>query len=114
MDDFGEKHLELMNTRFSKDAEKYLLTDEEIIQCFGLLVDFACLTNKRLFFVDKKLTKYKNEVVSIPFREIKDVRYEQKLTLGEVKIITRSDDFDIKMDRGTVKMFADAVLAKIL
>lgn len=82
------KALEGMNTIHSENAKKLLIDDEEIIQCYGLLIDFACITSKRLFFIDGSLGSTKKKVVSIPFNKIVEVSCDYGGLRGEVAIST--------------------------
>ncbi|MFU2014809.1 PH domain-containing protein [Peribacillus butanolivorans] len=88
-----------MNVQFEKDVQDALFEGEEVVQTYGLVSDFACITNKRVFFVDKKLRKVGNqkEIVSIPLRHIQTVTYDIGMLLGEVEIAISHKTYEIKL-----------------
>lgn len=108
-----DKAQESMNTIHRENAEKHLVIGEEIIQCYGLLLDFACITNKRIFFVDAKLTSNKKKVVSIPYHAIHAVECDYGTFRGEVEIITAHDKYELKMGVGLAERFAKDILTQM-
>lgn len=105
-----------MNEQFMKDVQEVIFEGEEVIQTYGLVADFACITNKRVFFVDKKLSKVGNqkEIVSIPLRHIQAVSYDMGMILGEVEIATSHKTYEIKLaSRELAKRFANKLLSQI-
>jgi hypothetical protein len=54
-------------------AQTYLIEGEEILSLFQLLNDFACVTNKRLLFVDKTFMSKKTGVVSVPLSKVTEI-----------------------------------------
>ena len=76
-----------MNVQFEKDVQDALFEGEEVVQTYFLVSDFACITNKRVFFVYKKLRKVGNqkEIVSIPLRHIQTVTYDRACCLVRLK-----------------------------
>jgi hypothetical protein len=80
-----------------------LLLDGEIIEnIYPLFVDFLCITNKRLLFVDKdlSLTKPKTSIYSIPFKKIEGVALEKNEKLfaytDEIEITTKAKKHSLK------------------
>jgi len=108
-----DKALEGMNTIHGENAKKYLVEGEEMLQCYGLLLDFACITNKRLFFVDASLGSTKKKVVSIPFKSIVEVSCDYGGLRGEVEVTTTHKSYDLKMGTQLTVAFADDILTQM-
>jgi hypothetical protein len=108
-----EKALEGMNTIHGENAQKLLLPNEEIIQCYGLLLDFACITNKRLYFVDASISG-KKKVISIPFCQVAEVHCDYGHLRGEVTVISRNSNHELKMGNELGERFTKDLLAQVL
>lgn len=108
-----DKALEGMNKLHMETAKQYLIGDEEIIQCYGKVLDFAALTNKRLIFVDAKADGRK-KVVSIPYSQIVEVSCDYGYTKGEVEIITRKNEYELKFGNLIAERFVKDLLSHVL
>lgn len=92
---------------YRNQVEDLLLEGEEIEGIYPLILDFFCITNKRLIFVDKdlSLTKPKTKLYSIPFNKIEGVALEKNERLlaftDEIEIITKGKKYEIKVGPGT-------------
>lgn len=108
--------LDAFGSRFNGDAEKHLFEGERVIQCFGLALDYACITNKRLFFVDKKINSISNKkiIVSIPFSSINAVELETGVMVSEVEIKTRNGEYELKLLNDTGDIFVKKLLQQAL
>lgn len=89
-----------------------MIEGEEIIQCYGLLLDFACLTNKRLFFVNASING-KKKVVSVPYKNIDEVFCDYGHLRGEVEIYTKQNKYELKMGTGLADKFANDILTQM-
>ena len=107
------KALEGMNTIHRDKAEQLLINGEEIIQCYGLLLDYVCITNKRLFFVDASLNG-KKKVVSIPYHHIEEVNGDYGYIKGEVEIVTKHHTYELKIGKILADQFVKDVLTQVL
>lgn len=88
--------------KYKEEIDDFILENEELEAVYPLIIDYLCITNKRLIFVDKDL-KDSIEVVSVPYKNICDVGLLKgsvlKLT-NELKITTRSKDHKLKFIKG--------------
>lgn len=88
---------------YQEEAEEYLVDGEEIITVRGLILDFVCLTNKRVFFVDKKFTSSATALISIPYEKIDAIAIEKGKTFSltnEIEIMTKGKEFELKFIKG--------------
>lgn len=107
-----DKALEGMNTIHRENAKKFLLEGEEMIRCYGLLLDFACITNKRLFFVDASLSN-KKKVVTIPYNHIVEVSCDYGHLRGEVEVATTHKTYELKMGTGLAELFSKDIMTQM-
>lgn len=87
----------------SKEIDSFLFDGEVIENTYGLLMDFACLTNKRVMFVDKTLLSKKKAIISIPYNRIDSIAIELGGALSisnEIEIITRGKEYELKFIKG--------------
>lgn len=121
--DFSAKATETTDSNkagsFDKEAGKYLLDGEHIIMAERYWKDWACITNKRFFYVDANysygsMTKAKKELISIPFHSIVEVNVDMGYLLGEVEVVTKNRSHELKLDKLTAQRFANAILNQIL
>jgi hypothetical protein len=105
---------EQMNQQYQKEIDGLLLEGEEVIQTYGLVIDFACITDRRLFFVDGNMTNKKKKVVSIPIHHIHSVSYDMGYVMGEVTITTSHMEYEVKvLNKDLAKRFANHLLSLI-
>jgi hypothetical protein len=58
-------------------AYEYLYEGEELVQTYGMLLDFVALTTRRILFVDKSVFGKKTAVVSIPYFRVESIGLEK-------------------------------------
>lgn len=110
------EHADSLSTDLvAKEASKYLLDGEQIIMAHKYWNDWACITNKRLMFVEKEYTGLgRKELISIPFSSISEVNVDFGAVIGEVEVVTRSKTHELKLGKGAAQRFANAILSQIL
>ncbi len=106
-----DKALEGMNIIHSETAARYLLEGEEIQQCYGLVLDFACVTNQRLFFVEGSMSG-KKRVVFLPFNKITGVSFDSGHLRGKVRITTAKHTYKLECGTQIAQRFANDVLSR--
>jgi hypothetical protein len=86
--------------QYKEEIQPVLLPDEEIISIYGLFVDFAAITNKRLLFMDKSVTSKNKSLITIPFSKISSVSLVNvknlMVSVYEIEISTGHRQFDLK------------------
>ena len=101
----------------AKEAATHLLEGEVVIIAQRHWNDWACVTNKRLMFVEKEygngIVKRK-ELLSIPFSSILEVNVDFGGLLGEVEIVTKNKTHELKLGKGAAQRFANEILIRIL
>ena len=101
----------------AKEAATHLLEGEVVIIAHRHWNDWACVTNKRLMFVEKEygngIVKRK-ELLSIPFSSILEVNVDFGGLLGEVEIVTKNKTHELKLGKGAAQRFANEILIRIL
>ena len=121
--DLSAKATEAVDTnnasKFEKEAGKYLLEGEHIIMAEQYWADWACVTNKRFFYVEANYTygaslKSKKVLISVPFRSIEEVNVDMGYLLGEVEVVTKNRSHELKLGKGTAQRFANVILNQIL
>lgn len=58
-------------------AYEYLYEGEELVQTYGMLLDFVALTTRRILFVDKAVFSKKTAVISIPYSRVESIALER-------------------------------------
>ena len=96
----------------AKEAATHLLEGEVVIIAQRHWNDWACVTNKRLMFVEKELKR--KELLSIPFSSILEVNVDFGGLLGEVEIVTKNKTHELKLGKGAAQRFANEILIRIL
>ena len=96
----------------AKEAATHLLEGEVVIIAQRHWNDWACVTNKRLMFVEKELKR--KELLSIPFSSILEVNVDFGGLLGEVEIVTKNKTHELKLGKGAAQQFANEILIRIL
>ncbi len=85
---------------YRKEINEYILNGEIIEGIYPLFVDFLCITNRRLIFVNKDLSfkEPKTTMVTLPYKNINSVELEKKVTGFTDKIIisARSRTYELK------------------
>ena len=108
------QHADSLSTdSVAKEVSRYLLEGEQIILARRYWHDFACVTNKRLMFVDKIGTSTK-KLISIPYSSISEVNVDFGAILGEVEVVTRNKTYELKLGKGAAQRFANEILIRIL
>ena len=99
----------------AKEAAAHLLEGEVVIIAQRHWNDWACVTNKRLMFVEKEYGIVKRkELLSIPFSSILEVNVDFGGLLGEVEIVTKNKTHELKLGKGAAQRFANEILIRIL
>ena len=99
----------------AKEAATHLLEGEVVIIAQRHWNDWACVTNKRLMFVEKEYGIVKRkELLSIPFSSILEVNVDFGGLLGEVEIVTKNKTHELKLGKGAAQRFANEILIRIL
>ncbi|MBB6451135.1 hypothetical protein HNR44_003129 [Geomicrobium halophilum] len=86
-----------------EQASEYLVEDEQLLQTYGLMIDFVALTNRRVIFVNKSFVSKRSEVVSIPYTKIEEIALlkDRKLAISNpVRISTRSNNHHLNLIKG--------------
>ena len=99
----------------AKEAATHLLEGEVVIIAQRHWNDWACVTNKRLMFVEKEYGIVKRkELLSIPFSSILEVNVDFGGLLGEVEIVTKNKTHELKLGKGAAQRFVNEILIRIL
>ena len=96
----------------AKEAAAHLLEGEVVIIAQRHWNDWACVTNKRLMFVEKELKR--KELLSIPFSSILEVNVDFGGLLGEVEIVTKNKTHELRLGKEKSQQFANEILIRIL
>lgn len=99
----GSKNENILET-LENEVKELLFDGETIEEIYPLLLDFVCLTNKRVILVDKKLTSSEVFIYSIPYSKIEEISMEKgkMLTLSnQIEIMTKAKTHDLKFIKGT-------------
>lgn len=106
---------------YEDQIREFLLPNEQIEQVYGLFLDFMCITNKRLIFVDKELSfkEPKTTIFSYPFSQITGVGLEKNekafAFTDELIIVTKGKTHDLKFLKGTnIKEVYNTLISKII
>lgn len=104
----------------AKEAATHLLEGEVVIIAQRHWNDWACVTNKRLMFVEKDYGPFSNpivkrkELLSIPFSSILEVNVDFGGLLGEVEIVTKNKTHELRLGKEKSQQFANEILIRIL
>ena len=99
----------------AKEAATHLLEGEVVIIAQRHWNDWACVTNKRLMFVEKEYGIVKRkELLSIPFSSILEVIVDFGGLLGEVEIVTKNKTHELRLGKEKSQQFANEILIRIL
>ena len=99
----------------AKEAATHLLEGEVVIIAQRHWNDWACVTNKRLMFVEKEYGIVKRkELLSIPFSSILEVNVDFGGLLGEVEIVTKNKTHELRLGKEKSQQFANEILIRIL
>ena len=99
----------------AKEAAAHLLEGEVVIIAQRHWNDWACVTNKRLMFVEKEYGIVKRkELLSIPFSSILEVNVDFGGLLGEVEIVTKNKTHELRLGKEKSQQFANEILIRIL
>ncbi|MHC1683401.1 MAG: PH domain-containing protein [Clostridiaceae bacterium] len=97
--DFKEKCMD--------QIKEFLLAGEVVEGIYPLVIDFLCITNKRLLFVDKDISfkEPKTTIYSITYNNITGIGLEKNEKVfaftDVISIVTRGKTFDLKFIKGT-------------
>jgi len=93
--------------KYEKEISEFLLSGEVVEGVYPLIIDFLCITNKRLIFVDKEISikEPKTTIYSIPYGNIASVGLEKNekafAFTDEISIVTKGKTHQLKFVRGT-------------
>jgi len=109
--------------KYKSEISEFLLQGEVIENIYPLIIDYLCITSKRIIFVDKviSLKEPKTTIYSVPYKNIMSVGLEINLKAvvitDELKIITLGAVYNLKFLRATgviIKDIYNELLGKIL
>lgn len=117
---FGKK--EKVENNPKNEVEQFLVNGEVIEHIYPLILDFLCITNKRLIFVDKDLNlskpKTKTQIHSIPFSKIESVSLEKNDKLfaftNTIEIATKAETHELKFTSTNIVEIFNNIAAKTL
>jgi hypothetical protein len=85
--------------KYWKRIAEFLLEDEAVIEIYGLMADFACLTNKRVIFIDKSAGSGSSITRTIPFSSIVEIGLDYGVFLSNnMEIITAGKAHQLKFN----------------
>jgi hypothetical protein len=96
---------------------EFLFEGEEVLQTYGLLLDFVALTNKRILFVDKTAMSRRTAVISIPYSKVEAISIEKgKLwsLSNRVEIQTKGRTYELEFLKGADVMGFYRTLARMI
>jgi len=107
---FGKQDNTNIAEKYKTEINDFLVQGEEVEGIYPLIIDFLCITNKRIIFVDKviSLKEPKTTTYSVPYKNIMSVGLEKNLkavaltdglsiiTLGAVYNLRFTNLVDIK------------------
>ncbi|MBE6049340.1 MAG: PH domain-containing protein [Clostridium sp.] len=100
---FGGKDKEKKSAMevYGDKVKEFLLLGEEIESIYPLVLDFLCVTNKRLIFVDKEISfkEPTTSIITIPYKNITGVGL-----VKNQKLLSISDELIIKTYRENYKL----------
>lgn len=106
---------------YEDEVKEFLFSDENIEDIYPLILDFLCLTNKRMIFVDKDFSfkEPKTTIYSVPYNQISGVGLEKNEKVfaftDELILSTRAKNFNLKLVKGTnIKEVYNKIVKKIL
>lgn len=103
--------------KYKSEIDSLLLVDEVLEDVYPLIIDYLCITNKRIIFVDKEIHG-ETEIVSVPFKNISDVSLNKGKILAltnQLKIRTRGKDHELKFIKGrNVLSIYNQIVSKII
>ena len=108
--------------KFTGEINEFLVQGEEIEDIYQLFVDYLCVTNKRIIFVDKviSLKEPKTTIYSVPYKNIISVGLEKNLKglafTDKLEIVTKGAVHELKFVRLLVdiKTIYNQIVQKIL
>jgi hypothetical protein len=87
--------------KYTAEVTQYLMPGEEIQGIYTQLIDYVCMTNKRILFVHKTWTSKKQAVVSVPFSKITAVSFVKGTGIisirDEVEISVGSQNYEFQL-----------------
>jgi len=104
---------------YRNEIQEFLLEDEKIEELYSLLLDYVCITNKRLIFVDKSIMDQEVEIVTLPFSKIETISVVKNSKMfaltDKIKIMTKNKDYELKFIKNTnVKEFYNSLARNII
>lgn len=103
--------------KYKSEIDFLILEDEEVEEVHPLIIDYLCITNKRLIFVDKEVSG-KVEIVSVPYRNICDISIVRGHALNitnELKVRTKGKDHELKFIKGRdITSIYNKIVSKII
>jgi len=110
-----------INEKHRSEINELLLPGEEIEYIYPLFIDFLCLTNKRLIFVDKDLSfkEPKTTIYSTPYKNILSVGLEKNEKVfaftDKLAIVTKGKTHELKFLKVTnIKDVYNNLVQKII
>lgn len=107
--------------RYLQEIKDFLLDGESVEGIYPLILDFLCITNKRLIFVDKDLSfkEPKTTIYSITYNNIGGIGLEKNEKVfaftDVISIVTRGKTFNLKFIKGTnLKEIYNRIVEKIV
>lgn len=108
--------------KYVNEVKEFLVQGEEIENIYPQLIDYLCITNKRIIFADKVISIKDPTTTthSIPFKNIVSIGYEKSVKLtaftDEISVTTIATTYKLKFPKVTmdIKSIYKQLVNKIL
>ncbi|MCR6513864.1 MAG: PH domain-containing protein [Clostridium chrysemydis] len=103
-----EKLLKSQGNKHREAVEEFLLDGEVVESLYPLVIDFLCVTNKRIIFVDKEVSikDPTTAVITIPYKNITEIGLVKNdkafATSDEIVIISKGGKYKLKFVKSDV------------
>lgn len=120
---FSKSEKQDVTDKYKSEVSEFLMQGEEIEGIYPLVIDYLCITNKRIIFVDKVISIKEPMITtySVPFKNIMSIGLEKNLkpvaVTDELQIVTLGAVYNLKFLRATgvvIKDIYNQLIGKIL
>ena len=97
------KNREGYYVKYEEEIQEFIVEGEFIEEIYGLVLDYACLTNKRIIFTDKAIGTKEMELISIPYSKVEAVSIiKGKLfsLTNKISIYTKFQNYSLEFIKG--------------